>query len=639
MRRTDSVMPGKGVVIGTAGHIDHGKTALVKLLTGIDTDRLKEEKERGISIDLGFAHLTLPSGVRAGIVDVPGHERFVRNMLAGACGIDLVLFVIAADEGVMPQTTEHLNIVDVLRVHGGVVALTKTDLVDAAWLDMVSADVAAALEGTVLEGAAIVPVSAASGEGKDALLAALDEAVSRIPERGRAEFTRLPIDRVFTVEGFGTVVTGTLWSGRLKVGDNLVVLPQGKSVRVRNVQVFGRDVPEAVPGERVAVAVHGVSREDLARGDWLFTPSAAEPSSMVDVRFELLKDAPRSLSTRARIRFHLGASEVIGRVHLLDKGELKPGESALAQLRLESPVVAVQGDRFVVRSYSPQVTIGGGSVLVVHAVKHRKKDTDVVETLSLMEKGSPRDRIGQAVRAAGAKGLAVSDVARAAGMPETEVVTALSELVAEGAVFRVGGGLLHTEHMKKVADGVAETLAEYQASYPLRWGMTKGELRNRFSATPQDVFVAALDSLSKAGRLFAREDRYRVDSPDVALSPEEKALKERVEVGLRDAGLNVPYVKELAAGVPEEKLNDLVQMLVEDGKLVKITTDLFFHADTMREAEALVRKMLAASGKFQVSEFKDAAKTSRKYAVPLLEYFDRKGVTRRQGDVRVAGGK
>ncbi len=632
-------MPAKGVVIGTAGHIDHGKTALVKLLTGIDTDRLKEEKERGISIDLGFAHLTLPSGERAGIVDVPGHERFVRNMLAGACGIDLVLFVIAADEGVMPQTTEHLNIVNMLRVHGGVVALTKTDLVDAAWLDMVRVDVAAALEGTVLEGAPMIPVSAVSGHGKEALLAALDEVVAKIPERTRAEFARLPVDRVFTVEGFGTVVTGTLWSGRVKVGDNLVVLPQGKSVRVRNVQVFGKDVSEAVPGERVALAVHGVSRDDVGRGDWLLSPDAARPSSMVDARLELLPGAPRFLKTRARIRFHLGASEAIGRVHLLDGEQLKPGESALVQLRLESPTVALQGDRFVVRSYSPQMTIGGGSVLVAHAAKHRKKDTDVVQTLNLVEKGSPSERIAQAVRAAGGKGLVASEVARAAGVSAPEATEAVKALLDEGTVVRVGNALLHSEHLKKVADDLARSLADYQARYQLRWGMTKGELRNRFSGTPQDVFAAASDSLTRAGRLFAREDRLRIDSPDILLSPEERKLKERVEAGLLNAGLNVPYVKELAPGTLEDKVNDVVQMLVEDGKVVKITTDLFFHADTLREAESLVRKMLSKNGKFQVSEFKDAAKTSRKYAVPLLEYFDRKGVTRRQGDVRVSGGK
>ena len=632
-------MPIKGVVIGTAGHIDHGKTALVKLLTGIDTDRLKEEKERGISIDLGFAHLTLPSGVRAGIVDVPGHERFVRNMLAGACGIDLVLFVIAADEGVMPQTKEHLNIVDILRVHGGVVALTKTDLVDAAWLDMVRADVTGALEGTVLENAAIVPVSSVSGEGKAALLAAVDEAVARIPERARVEFVRLPIDRVFTVEGFGTVVTGTLWSGQVKVGDNLEVLPQGRSVRVRNVQVFGRDVNEAVPGERAALAVHGVSRADLGRGDWLLTPGAASPSSMIDARFELLKTAARSLKTRARIRFHLGASEVIGRVHLLDKEELGRGESALIQLRMESPTVALQGDRFVVRSYSPQTTIGGGSVLVARAVKHRKKDTDVVETLNLVERGSPRERVEQKIKASGEKGLAASDVPREAGVSASDAEKAISVLSGGGMVFRAGNTLLHAEHLKKVADDLAQSLSDYQTKYRLRWGMTKGELRNRFAGTPQEVFAAAVDSLARAGRLFIKEDRYRIDSPDVTLSPEETRLKERIEAGFLKAGLNVPYAKDLAVGVPEDKVNDVVQTLVEEGKLAKITTELFFHVDTMHEAESLVRKMLSNNGKFQVSEFKEAAKTSRKYAVPLLEYFDRKGVTRRQGDVRVAGGK
>jgi selenocysteine-specific elongation factor len=301
--------------------------------------------------------------------------------------------------------------------------------------------------------------------------------------------------------------------------------------------------------------------------------------------------------------------------------------------------VALQGDRFVVRSYSPQITIGGGSVLVAHAVKHRKKDTDVVQTLSLVEKGSPRDRIAQAIRAAGGKGLAASDVAREAGMSDAESAEAVSALVAEGIVFRAASVLLHSEHLKKVADDLAASLRDYQGKYPLRWGMTKGELRNRFSGTPQDVFVAAVDSLARAGRLFAKEDRYRIDTPDLALSPEVTRLKERVETGFLKAGLNVPYAKDLAAGAPEDKMNDVVQMLVEEGKLVKITTELFLHADTMREAESLVRKMLSGNGKFQVSEFKDAAKTSRKYAVPLLEYFDRKGITRRQGDFRVAGGK
>jgi selenocysteine-specific elongation factor len=629
----------KGIVIGTAGHIDHGKTALVKLLTGIDTDRLKEEKERGISIDLGFAHLSLPSGIRAGIVDVPGHERFVRNMLVGAGGIDLVLFVVAADEGVMPQTREHLNIVDILRVHGGVVALTKADLVDEAWMEMVSADVRAVLEGTVLAEAPIVPVSAVSGGGRENILSALDQEVAKISQRATGEFSRLPIDRVFTVEGFGTVVTGTLWSGQVKVGDNLDVLPQGKKVRVRNVQVFGKNVDGAVPGERVALAVHGVSREELGRGDWLVSPGAVGPSLMLDARFDLLRDSSKRLKTRSRIRFHLGASEVIGRVHLLDKEELRPGESALSQFRLESPVVAVQGDRFVVRSYSPQITIGGGSILVSRAAKHRKKDGDVLETLGLVERGSPRERIEQQVRTAQGKGLDVAQVAREAGVSLSEAEVAAEALLAEGKVFRAGTLLFHEEYLTKIAQEISRCLSDYQQKYLLRWGMTKGELRNRFGAVPADVFAAATAFLSKNETLFSKEDRYRIGSSTILLSPEEALLKEHVEAELRKAGLNVPYIKEIAAGQRPDKVNDILQILMEEGKVVKVNAELAFHADTLKEIEALLRDLLSAKGKLQVSDFKDAAKTSRKYAVPLLEYFDKRGVTRRQGDFRVLAGK
>jgi selenocysteine-specific elongation factor len=410
-------------------------------------------------------------------------------------------------------------------------------------------------------------------------------------------------------------------------------------VRVRNVQVFGRNVNEAVLGERVALALHGVSREDIRRGDWLLTPDAASPSSMLDARFELLRDAPRSLKTRTRVRLHLGASEVIGRVHLLEREELKPGESALVQMRLETPAVALRGDRFVVRSYSPQVTIGGGSVLVAHAAKHRRKDDGVVETLSLVERGSPRERVEQKVRDSGEKGIEVGQIPREAGVSASEFEEAVSALLGEGIVFRIGNTLLHSERLKNVADDIARSLADYQAAHRLRWGMTKGELRNRFAGLPQEVFAAAVDSLTGTGRLLAKEERYRIDSPGVQYSLEEARLRERIEAEILKAGVNVPYVKELASGESREKVNDIVQMLVEEGKLVKITAELFFHTDSIRAVETLLRGLLSKKGQVQVSEFKDVAKTSRKYAVPLLEYFDKKGVTRRQGDMRVPGGK
>jgi selenocysteine-specific elongation factor len=628
-------MPRRSVVIGTAGHIDHGKTALVKLLTGIDTDRLKEEKERGISIDLGFAHLSLPSGVEAGIVDVPGHERFVRNMLAGAGGIDIVLFIVAADEGVMPQTLEHLNIVNILRVHGGVIALTKIDLVEAAWVEMVRSDVRSLVAGTALENAPIVPVSSTTGEGKEDVVRALDIAAAEISEVSRDDFVRMPIDRVFTVEGFGTVVTGTLWSGRVKTGDNLEIVPQGKKVRVRNVQVFGEDVPEVLAGQRVALALHPISREELARGDWLLTPGAASPSSMVDVRFDLLKDVSRSLKSRNRLRFHLGASEVIGRIYFLDREELRPGESCRAQLRLESPVLTVEGDRFVIRSYSPQMTIGGGSILVSHSSKHKRGDTEAVDALALIEHGSPLERVEHAIRVSKEKGVEIPDLRGHVGVATSHVEEALRTLCEKGKIHKTGSVFIHDDSLRVLKEDVAKCLRDYQERYRSRWGMTKGELRNRFGKISAEVFSMVLDALTKERKLFIKEDKVRMDSSDFSLSDEETKLKGQIERVLLEARFNVPSLKQLAPPDKQQKAGDVLQILIEDGKVIKVTAELFFHSSTIQEAERLLKEFLSKNGRMQVAEFKDLINVTRKFAVPLLEYFDKKGITRRQGDVRV----
>jgi selenocysteine-specific elongation factor len=625
------------VVIGTAGHIDHGKTALVKLLTGVDTDRLKEEKERGISIDLGFAHLQLPSGIEAGIVDVPGHERFVRNMLAGAAGIDIVLFVIAADEGVMPQTSEHLDIVDILGVDRGVIALTKTDLVDDAWIEMVSSDVSSLVKTTVLESAPIVPVSSVSGKGKDETLKALDDAALRVRKREERRLLRLPVDRVFTVEGFGTVVTGTLWSGRVTSGDSLEIMPSGKRVRARNVQVFGRDVAEALPGQRVALALHGVSRDELARGDWVVTPDAVGSTSMMDVRFDLLKDVSRPLKNRSRVRFHLGASEIIGRIHFLDREELAPGQSAFAQLRLESRALAIEGDRFVVRSYSPQITIGGGTVLLPRASKHRRKNGDVLGLLTLVERGSPIERIEHAIRSGGKTGVPVSELPTHAGVEAPQAEQATNELLNAGRIRRIGNVLVHDEAFDTVKTEMVGCLRHYQKSHRLRWGMAKGELRNRLGDVSGELFSAVFDTLVGEEQVFVRKDRCRVDSSDIDLPPEEARLKEETERRILEAGFNVPLVKELASSDAAKKTIDILQILVEEGKLVKVTSELYFHSRRIEEAEKLLTSFLSQNARMQVAEFKDLIKSTRKYAVPLLEYFDKKGVTRRDGDVRVLG--
>ncbi|HMI32068.1 MAG TPA: selenocysteine-specific translation elongation factor, partial [Candidatus Limnocylindrales bacterium] len=394
------------VVIGTAGHIDHGKTALVRRLTGIDTDRLKEEKERGISIDLGFAHRTLPSGRRIAIVDVPGHERFVKNMLAGATGVDLVLLVVAADEGVMPQTREHLAIVNLLRIERGVVALTKADLVDPETLGVVRAEVADLLRPTGLHGAPVVPVSAVTGEGIDQLLLALDAAAGDVPGREPSGPARLPIDRVFPVEGMGTVVTGTLWNGTVRPGDTLELLPAGKQVRVRQAQVHDRTVEEAHAGQRLALNIHGVSREDVRRGHWLATPGRYRPSRILDVRLELLGSAPKPLGPRTRLRCHLGSSEILGRAVLFERDTLAPGDSCWAQLRLENPAVAGAGDRIVIRSYSPATTIAGATVVDPAPSKRARLSSADSARLETLRSGSALEKLAALADEAGSAGIA-----------------------------------------------------------------------------------------------------------------------------------------------------------------------------------------------------------------------------------------
>ncbi|MBI4839975.1 MAG: selenocysteine-specific translation elongation factor, partial [candidate division NC10 bacterium] len=435
------------LIIGTAGHIDHGKTTLVKALTGIDTDRLKEEKERGISIELGFAFLRLPDGVQAGIVDVPGHERFVKTMLAGVGGIDLVILVIAADEGVMPQTREHLHICALLQVKRGLVALTKSDLVEAEWLEMVRADIVETLKGTFLDGCPVVPCSATTGQGLPELLQAIqDQAAAAEPKRTEGT-VRLPVDRVFTIKGFGTVITGTLWSGTLAVGDEVAILPADLRSRVRRLQVHGQTVERAVAGQRTAVNLPGLEVSQIERGDVLCLPGTLHSSETFDATLSLLPDAPRPLVNRARIRFHLGTSERLARVVLLDREELQPGGQAYVHLRLETPSAALPADRYVIRSYSPAVTIGGGSILDPNPPRERRPRAKMIEHLRILEQGSPTDRLERLLLAAGFTPATGDELRRRSDLDPAAVADSLRALTEKGAAVLVGpkgeAGVLH----------------------------------------------------------------------------------------------------------------------------------------------------------------------------------------------------
>lgn len=629
--------PTRFAVLGTAGHIDHGKTALVRLLTGVDTDRLKEEKARGISIDLGFAHLDLPSGLSCGIVDVPGHERFVKNMLAGACGIDAVLFVVAADEGVMPQTREHLDILDLLGVTAGVIALTKIDRVEPDWLDLVRETVAEHFAARGYGGFPIVPVSSRTGEGREALLAALDEGMAAFQVRPAGRAARLPVDRAFVVEGFGTVVTGTLWRGSIRVGDQLVVQPGGHSVRVRNVQVHGRDAELARAGQRTAVSLAGLDRDEVPRGTWLVAANSLSPAHMLDVRLRVLADAPRPLRHRQRVRFHLGASEILARVALLEGDELLPGRSALAQLRLEAEAVADRGDRFVLRTYSPARTLAGGTVILPVAHKRRRHDPRAVLSLQREESGSAEDRLAALLEATPG-GVTRAELVRVSGLGAADVEPALARLLAEGRALALGRDRVVAE--KAVAALLVEAeraMAGYQKAHPLRWGMSRGELRSRLGKTlPGDLFDAVVRRLTGEGRAWERGDAVRTESETLTLPPDMAAKVDRVEDALRDGGVAPPTLRELEAtlGGP---VADALDYLTFEGRVEKVTPDLFVERAALVRIQEWVRRRLEEDEPIAVSDLRDFMGMSRKYSVPIMEYFDRIGWTRRSGDVRVAG--
>jgi selenocysteine-specific elongation factor len=630
------------LIIGTAGHIDHGKTTLVKALTGIDTDRLKEEKERGISIELGFASLTLPDGTQAGIVDVPGHERFVKTMLAGVGGIDLVILVIAADEGVMPQTREHLHICELLRVKRGLVALTKADLVDGEWLEMVRADVAGVLKSTFLDGCPVVPCSATTGQGLPELLQAI-QAQAAVAEPKRTEATlRLPIDRVFTIKGFGTVVTGTLWSGTLLVGGEVAILPMDLRSRVRRLQVHGQTVEQAVAGQRTAVNLPGLEVSQIERGDVLCAPGTLRASEAFDATLALLPDAPRPLLNRARIRFHLGTSERLARVLLLDREELQPGEETYVHLRLEAPSAALPQDRYVIRSYSPAVTIGGGSILDPNPPRERRPRAKMIEHLRILERGSVTDRVERHLLAAGFAPVTLEELRVRSDLDPVAVAESLGELTAKGSAVLVDAkgeaGALHAERVAQLENEVLAHLTEFHAKEPLKDGLAKEELRSKLPVqlTPA-TFGWMLARLADAGKIAVERDKVRLAAHRPTLSAAEEGLKARIEAAYRTAGFQpaTPDGVLASLGVERKLFQAVFRRMVDDGILVRVKDDIFLHRETYQEMRERVLSHFRTQPSINVGTMKDLFGVSRKYAIPFLEHLDDVRITRRQGDERV----
>ena len=634
----------RSIIVGTAGHIDHGKTALVRALTGVDADRLPEEKRRGITIDLGFAELDL-GDVRVGFVDVPGHERFVKNMLAGAHGLDAVALVIAADEGVMPQTREHFEIVRLLGVRAGLTVITKTDLVDAELLELVRAEADELVAGSFLAGAPVVAVSARTGAGLDELRARLRELGARAPERAGETVARLPVDRAFTMRGFGAVVTGTLVAGEIGVGDEMELLPAGARVRVRGLQVHGRAVERASAGQRTAINLGGIDAGAVERGMVLAPAGRLRPTQIIDAHVEVLDDAPRALRSRARVRVHLGAAEVLARVQVLaETGEIAPGAAGFAQFRLETPTVALPDERFIVRAYSPARTIAGGRVLDAFAAKHRgRARAEARERLTELADADRTTRLALFVAAAGESGLTRADLAARTGWRDAVLDAATAEAAARGAVVNAGDVFVGRDVCARLMRAAVAEVAAHHEREPLQRGLARETLRERvFAHAPPEVFRAVLAEAEAAGTLVAERDVVRAAAHSLALSPADAALSARLEAIYAAARLEAPTFDEALAQAGDAQTarahgRKLLQLLLDAGALVRVTNELCCHRAALDQLVADLRAFAARHEPdrlIDVAAFKELAGVSRKYAIPLLEYLDRERITRRAGDRR-----
>ena len=631
----------KHLILGTAGHIDHGKTSLVKALTGIDTDRLKEEKARGITIELGFAHLELPGGLRFGIVDVPGHERFVRTMVAGVGGMDLVLLVIAADEGIMPQTREHLEICALLGVKRGIVVLTKKDLVDPDWLDLVTEEVRDYLAGSFLAGAPIVAVSSRSGDGIEKLKQELSRLAGEIEQKRVDAPFRLPVDRVFTVTGFGTVVTGTLLAGGISVGDEVEILPGGKSCRVRGVQSFGAKVERGGAGERLAVNLQGVEHSEVQRGDVVVPKGLYHPTSAVDVRLDYLPSAAKDLKHRATLRLHSATYEVPAKVILFDRDALQPGESCYVQLRLARPVLLLPGDPFVVRTYSPQATLGGGTVLDPAPPRRRRRSAEALALLAAAESGSDQERIRLLVESSFFSGLSLDEMVNRSGMSGKRIEAALAPLLSAGAVLQVVKEprvFLGRDAFAALKQRLSEELSSYLAENPMQEGIGKEELKSRIPKRSDPRFFGPLlASMEKEGAALSDRDIVRLPGRKAGLTLDQAGLQGMLEEALKKGWCEPPTLKELceALNCTEKQLLDHANLLCREGRIAKVKGDIFYAPGAIAEIREKTVAYLREKGEITPAEFRELTGLSRKFMIPLLEFFDQEKLTIRLGDKRV----
>ena len=629
----------KFVILGTAGHIDHGKSTLVKALTGTDPDRLKEEKERGITLDLGFASLDLPGGNRLGIVDVPGHEGLIKNMLAGVGGIDIVMLVIAADEGIMPQTREHLAICDLLHVKQGLIALTKMDAAEKDWLALVQDEVRDFVKGTFLEKAPIVPVSAKTGENLDRLKQELDKLAKEVAPKSANGVLRLPIDRVFTMKGFGTVITGTLLSGTVSQDQEVDILPKGITTKVRGIQSHGQSAQRAVAGQRTAVNLQGVDKDQLSRGDTIVTKGFFKTTRNVDCSLSLLPQASRSIKTGTRIRFYNNTQEAIGRAALVGSQEMNPGDAGYVQFRLEQPVMIQHGDRFIIRFYSPMETLGGGMVLNPHPRRHRNSTMqESVRNLGVLEQGSLEEKIGLLVSGKALAGMEEAEVIGSIAADKAAITAALAALSQKKAIVRVDTLYVHANQLAMLEKKVLDLIGGYHKANSLKPGIDKEEVKGMLKVrlNPKALNMA-IDGLIRKKQVEAEGSKLKLPGFKPAVGKDQELYKDKIVEAIKKGGSQPPVREELPAlfGITDRDAKDLLRLLADEGRVVRINDSLYLDKAVLDAIRADVMKFLQQKKEIIVAEFRDLAKTSRKFAVPILEYFDSQKLTQRIGDKRV----
>lgn len=623
-------------VIGTAGHIDHGKSTLIKALTGINPDRLKEEQEREMTIDLGFAYLDLPSGRRVSIVDVPGHERFIKNMLAGASGIDLVLFVVAADEGMMPQSREHLDILNLLGLKHGILVITKIDMVDEEWLELIIEDIREEVKGTFLENAPLVKVSSVKGIGLDELKALIDEHFDKIEDRPVESPARYPIDRVFKIAGFGTVVSGTLWEGKISTGDELTLHPHEINVRVRNLQSHGVNVETAEAAVRLAINISGAEKSDIERGNVLASPGYFTTTRMIDAELTLLEDAV-PLSHAEPVHFYHGTVETIGKVRILYKEVIEPGETAYVQIILEDPIVAKRKDRFIIRRFSPLQTIGGGVVLNPYPQRKRLNEESYLEEFKVYKEADDREFLMFFISKAAYDGADMQKLKLNTAMLEDKIASLLREFEKQKRVFKLGESWFDSSIVDEGKQHLLSIMESYFKQNPWSPGIDREELRSRAGISNRRLYSHLLEKLKQEERIVSEADLVNLAGREVDLSPKEREIKQKIESLFLKDKFNPPAPQDVWEMFDRDMktAKRMFDSLVEEKVLVKIAPDIYFHARALSEAKEKVKDYLEKNGKARIAELRDLLGTSRKYAVPLMEYLDKIKFTKRVGDFRV----